>query len=276
MQINEFIPGVVLLAAAFCGWHLIRFVRSRSKLLKVVGRVSGGGILSLSFCLLLLYGCAMSQKYRSAPNFAPDRKHMAQVTELDFGPGPFNTTVELRSRWQVFPKIVLASHRAPENVETNWLSNSDLLIRYAAGYPSDPDYPVPCEQQFKSVKITCEPVAGYTLHPGPTALRGQQLRAAIDQRYKEMSAAHTGKGSAVQITDVLLKYISEGMSYVQALQTLMAAGFILNRQSPNLDVGQYSVQSTCQVDVNVVLHWHGPTDSGVVQKIKGWIDVTCP
>jgi len=30
MQPNEFIPGFLLLAAAYCGWKLIRFVRSRS------------------------------------------------------------------------------------------------------------------------------------------------------------------------------------------------------------------------------------------------------
>jgi hypothetical protein len=276
MQINEFIPGVVLLAAVFCGWHLIRFVRSRSKVLKVAGRVSGGGILAVSFCLLLLYGCAMSQKYRSAPSFAPDRKHMTQVTELDFGPGPFNTAVELRSRWQVFPKIVFASSNAPNDVEPNWLSDSDLVIRYAAGYPSDPDYLVPCEQQFKSVKITCEPVAGYALHPSPTALRGQQLRAAIDQRYREMSDAHIRNGNAIQIIDILLRYIPEGTSYVQGLQTLMAAGFVFNRESPDQAVGQYSVASTCRADVNVVLHWHGPTNSGVLQKVNGWMDVACP
>jgi hypothetical protein len=276
MQPNEFIIAFVLLAAAFCGWGLIRFVRSRSKVLKVAGRVSGGGILAMSFCLLLLYGCAMSKKYRSAPSFAPDRKHMAQVTELDFGPGPFNTDVQLRSRWQVFPKTVFASHNAPQDVEANWLNDSDLVIRYAAGYPNEPDYPAPCEQQFKSVKITCEPVPGYTLHPGPTSLGGQQLRAAIDQRYRELSDAHTRTGNALQITEVLQRYISEGTSYVQALQTLMAAGFLVNRHSPDEDVGQYSIRSTCRADVNVVLHWHGPIDSGVVQKVNGWIDVTCP
>ena len=276
MQPNEFITGFVLLAAAFCGWGLIRFVRSRSKVLKVAGRVSGGGILAMSFYLLLLYGCAMSAKYRSAPSFAPNRKHIAQVTELDWGPGPFNTEVELRSRWQVFPKTVFASHGDPEDVELNWRSDSDLVIRYPAGYPNDPNYPAPCEQQFKSVKIICEPVPGYALHPGPTMLSGQQLRAAIDQRYRELSDAHSRKGNAIQITDILLMYVSPGTSDVQALQTLMAAGFLVNRNSPDQDVGQYSVQSTCRADVNVVLNWHGPAGSGIVQKVNGWIDVTCP
>jgi hypothetical protein len=137
MQPNEFIPGFVLLAIAFCGWSLIRFVRSCSKMFKIAGRLSGGGILAMSFCLLLIYGCTMSIKYRSAPNFAPDHKHIAQVTELDFGPGPFNTDVQLRSRWQIFPKTVFFSHGCPEDIETNWRDGSNLVIRYAAGYPSD-------------------------------------------------------------------------------------------------------------------------------------------
>jgi hypothetical protein len=201
---------------------------------------------------------------------------MAQITELDFGPGTFNTEVELRSRWQVFPKTVFASHNAPGDIEAKWLSNSELILRYAAGYPNDPDYPVPCEPQFKSVKIVCESVAGYTLHPTPTSSRGQQLRVAIDQRYREISDAHTIRGNAVQITDILLRYISAGMSYLEALRTLMAAGFLVNRHSPGQDVAHYSPRSTCRADVNVVLYWDGPTDSGVVQKVNGWIDVTCP
>jgi hypothetical protein len=164
MQPNEFIIGFVLLGAAFCGWKLIRFVRSRSNVSKVAGRVSGAGILVISGCLLLLYGCGMAKKYRSAPSFSPDRKHMAQVTELDFGPGPFNTEVELRSRWQVFPEIVFDSHYDPTEIEAKWPSNSELVIRYASGYASDHDYPLLCMRQFKTVKITCEPVEGYTLH----------------------------------------------------------------------------------------------------------------
>ncbi len=276
MQPNEFVPFFVVLTAGFCGWMFIRFLHSRSKLPENAGILLGTGILVMSGCLLLFYGSGMAKKYRSAPSFAPDRKHMAQIKELDFGPGPFNSEVELRSRWQVFPKSVFASHNAPEDIEAKWLSNSELIIRYAAGYPNDPDYPVPCDQQFKGVKIACEPVAGYTLHPTPTSLRGQQLRVAIDQRYKEMSDAHGIRGNTVQITDVLLRYISEGMSYLEALRTLMAAGFLVNRHSPDQDVGHYSLRSTCRADVNVVLHWDGPTDSGVVQKVNGWIDVTCP
>jgi hypothetical protein len=165
MQPNEFVPGLVLLAAAFCGWKLIRFVRPRSKVSKISGFVSGAGILVISGCLLLLYGCGMAKKYRSALAFSPDRKHMAQVTELDFGPGPFNTKVELRSRWQLFPETVFDSHGDPREIEAKWPSNSELVIRYASGHASDRDYPLLCMPQFKTVKITCEPVEGYSLHP---------------------------------------------------------------------------------------------------------------
>ena len=164
MQPNEFIPGFVLLAAAFSGWKLTRFVRSRSKVSKVGGYVSGASILAISGCLLLLYGCGLAKKYRSSVSFSPDRKHKAQVTELDFGPGPFYTQVELRSRWQVFPETVFESHGDPMEIEARWPSNSELVIRYASGYASDRDYPLLCMPQFKNVKITCEPVEGYTLH----------------------------------------------------------------------------------------------------------------
>jgi hypothetical protein len=84
------------------------------------------------------------------------------------------------------------------------------------------------------------------------------------------------RGNSVKITDVVVKYIPEGGPYLEALQTLMAAGFLFSRRSPNEDVGQYSVRSTCRADVNVVLDWHGPLESGVLQKVNGWIDVTCP
>lgn len=278
MQPNEFILPVIVLAAMFCGWRLIRFVRSRSTAAKVAGCVSGVGIIALSGCVLLLYGFAMVKKYRSVLSVSPNGKYIAQVTELDFGPGPFDTQVEIRSRWQASPDIVLAGHGAPSDIELTWRGNSELAIRYPSGYASDvnPAYPVPCERQFKAVKITCEPATGYMLHPNATATRAQQLRAAIDQRYKELSGAHAIGGNPVQITDVLPKYISEGESYLEALQTVMAAGFSVNRQSPGQDVGQYSIRSTCRGDVNVVLYWHGPTDSSVVQKVDGWIDVTCP
>jgi hypothetical protein len=276
MQPNEFVPFFVLLAAIFGGWKLIRLVRSRSKFSRIAGYFCSVLIFAASGFLLFLYGCGLAKRYRSVPRFSPDNGYMAQITELDLGPGPFNTEVELRSRRQVFPKTVFASHNAPEDIEAKWMSNSELIIRYAAGYPSDPDYPVPCGGQFQGVKIACERVAGYTLHPTPTSSRGQQLRVAIDQRYREISDAHAVRGNAVQITDVLLNYISAGMSYVEALRTLMAAGFLVNRHSPGQDVGHYSLRSTCRIDVNVVLHWDGPTDSGVVQKVNGWIDVTCP
>jgi hypothetical protein len=210
MQPNEFIPFFALLAAAFGGWKLIRFVMSRSKVYRIMGYSCGVLIFVGSVFLLLLYSLGLAKRYRSVPSFSPERLHKAQITELDFGPGPFNTEVQLRSRGHVFPKTVFTSHNAPEDVETKWLSNSELVIRYAAGYANEPDYSVPCEHQFGSVKIACEPATGYTLHPTATSLRGQQLRAAIDQRYKELSDAHAIKGNAVQITDVLLRYISEG------------------------------------------------------------------
>lgn len=276
MQPNEFVPFFVLLAAVFGGWKLIRFVRFRSKFSRIAGYFCSVLIFVASGFLVFLYGCGLAKRYRSVPCFSPDSGYMAQITELDFGPGPFNTEVELRSRWQVFPKTVFASHNAPQDIEAKWLSNSEFIIRYAAGYPSDPDYAVPCEQEFKSVKIACEPVTGYTLHPTLTSLRGQQLRAAIDRRYREMSDSHSITGNAVQITDVLLKYIPEGTSYLEALRTLMAAGFLVNRHSPHQDVGEYSLRSTCQTDVSVALYWDGPTDSGVVQNVNGRIHVTCP
>src|ERR1700730_4834952 len=236
MQPNDFVPFFVLVDAVFGGWKLIRFVRSRSKFSRIAGYFCGVLIFVASGFLLFLYGCGFAKRDRGVPFFSPDSGYLAEITELDFGPGPFKTQVELRSRWQVFPKTVFASHNAPEDIEAKWLSNSQFLIRYAAGYPNDPDYPVPCEQQFKSVNIACEPVTGYTLHPTPTSLRGQQLRAAIDQRYREMSDAHTIKGNTVQITDVFARYISEGTSYLEALRTLMAAGFLVNRHSPHQDV----------------------------------------
>jgi len=164
VQPDEFIPGFMLLAAAFCGWKLTRFVRSRFKVSENAGFLFGTGILVITGCLLLLYGFGMAKKYRSAPSFAPDRKHVAQITELDFGPGPFNTSVELRSRWQLFPKTVFDSHGDPREIAAMWRSNSELVIRYASGYASDRNYPLLCMHEFKTVKITCEAVEGYTLH----------------------------------------------------------------------------------------------------------------
>ena len=170
---------------------------------------------------------------------------------------------------------MFSSEGDPREVETRWPSDSELVIRYAAGYPSDPDYPIACEQYFDRVKIICEPVAGYTLHPDPTSLRGQQLRAAIDQSYRELPGAQETMGNGVQITEVVQRYIPQGTPYLEALRTLMAAGFIVNRRSPNQDVGQYSVRSACRTNVNVMLNWHGPPDSDIVQQVNGWIDVTC-
>jgi hypothetical protein len=162
---NEFIPGFVLLAAAFCGWTLIRFLRSRSKLSENATFLLGTGILVISSCLFLFYGCGMAKEYRSALSFAPDRKHAAQITELDFGPGPFNTSVELRSRCQLFAETVFQSHGDPREIEAMWPNNTELVIRYASGHASDRDYPLLCMHEFKTVKITCEAVEGDTLHP---------------------------------------------------------------------------------------------------------------
>jgi hypothetical protein len=126
-----------------------------------------------------------------------------QVISRAIGPGPPYTAVQVRSRWQIWPKAVLASEGAPEEIETRWLTDSELVIRYAAGYPSDPNFPIPCDPHFETVKITCEPIAGYTLHPDPTSSRGQQLRAAIDRSYRELSRTKATAGNAVQITGVV-------------------------------------------------------------------------
>jgi|SRR5215472_2415329 len=166
MQPNEFIPGFVLLATLYGGWRLIRFARSRSKPSKIAGYIFGAGILALSGCLVLLYGCAIAYRYRSAPSYSPDGKHIAQITELDSGAmDRFHTTVEVRSRWQIYPETVFASNGAPREVEAKWLSNSELVIRYASGFPPNRDHPLLCSQQYKQLRITCEPVDGYSLRP---------------------------------------------------------------------------------------------------------------
>ena len=277
MQPNEFIPLFALLAAVICGWKLIPASRSsRSRFTKGAGYAFGVGVMVISGSLLLLYGCRLAITQRFTPSVSPDHKHIAQVISRGIGPGPPYTAVQVRSRWQIWPKAVLASEGAPEEIETRWPTDSELVIRYAAGYPSDPNFPIPCDQHFKTVKITCEPVAGYTLHPDRTSSRGQQLRAAIDQSYRELSGTKATAGNAVQITEVVRRYISPGTQYLEALRTLMAAGFMVNRRSPNQDVGQYSMRSACRADVNVALNWDGPSDSGVVQQVNGWIDVSCP
>ena len=114
MQPNEFIPALVLLAAAFCGWKLLRFVRLRSTVIKVAGSVSSIGILLITGCLLLLYGCGMVLEYRSSPTFSPDGKYRAQIKELDFGAmDTLHLRVEVRSRWHLFPETVFSSGGTP-------------------------------------------------------------------------------------------------------------------------------------------------------------------
>jgi len=144
--------------------------------------------------------------------------------------------------------------------------------------------------QFKTIKITYEPVVGYTLHPDLTASRGQQLRAAIDTRYRELSDAHTIRGNGVQITDVVLKYISPETPYREALAILMAGGFLVSRAEPNqklsspnplgrpdvATIENYSASSLCRVGVNVELYPHRPDDYTSIGKINAWIAVTCP
>jgi hypothetical protein len=224
-----------------------------------------------------MYGCAARLTYRFAPTSSPNGKYTARVTELNGGAmDSFHTSVEVRSHWQIYPDEVFSSKGDPREVELRWATNSELVIRYASGFPSDPYDPASCEQQFKKVKITCEPIAGYALHPTPASLRGLQLRTAIDQQYGELSEERSSSENTIQITNVLQTYISEGTPYLEGLRTLMAAGFLVNRQSPNQDVAKYSLRSTCRADVNAVLYWHGPAESGAVQNIKGWVDVTCP
>jgi hypothetical protein len=276
MPINAIITAFVLLSIAIAGWRLFRSAKTWSSYQKL-GRICGAFTLIVALPLLAMYGCAARLTYRFAPTSSPDGNYTGRVTELNAGAmDSFHTSVEVRSRWQIYPDEVFSSTGDPREVEPKWATNSELVIRYASGFPSDPDYPTSCEQQFKTVKITCEPVAGYALHPTLTSLRGLQLRTAIDQQYRELSEAHAFSGNAIQITDVLQTYISEGTSYLEALRTLMAAGFLVNRQSPNQDVGQYSVRATCRADVNAVLYRHGPVDSGAVQEVNGWIVVTCP
>jgi len=166
MQPNEFILGFVLLALVYGGWRLVRFARSRSKLSQIAGTLSGSIIVVLSGCLLLLYGCGMVLKYRSVPSYSPNGKYMAQVTELDFGAvDMFHTTVELYSRWHFFPKAVFTSYGDPREVEVRWLSDSQVVIRYASGFRPNQAFPSRCAQHFKTVNITCEPVEGYRIHP---------------------------------------------------------------------------------------------------------------
>ena len=91
---------------------------------------------------------------------------MAQITELNFGAmDRFHTAVQVRSRWQIYPETVFASNGAPSEVEVKWPSDSELVIRYAPGVPPNRYDPLWCAQQYKRLRITCEPVDGYSLHP---------------------------------------------------------------------------------------------------------------
>jgi hypothetical protein len=228
----------------------------------------------------------MALEYRSAPTFSPDGKYRAQIKELDFGPmDTLHTKVEVRSRWHLFPETVFTSHGVPQEIETKWPSASELVIRYASGYPSDRGDAVLCQSQFKALRIACEPVAGYTIHPDSTASRGQQLRAAIDQRYRGVSDAHAITGDGVQITDIVLKYIPVGTPFRDAEAILMAAGFIVSRHAPKQNppsprdvatIFNYGAWSNCRVGVKVELYPRGPSDHSTVGNIAAWITGTCP
>jgi hypothetical protein len=277
MQPDDFVSLFILLAFAICGLRLIRGSGSSgSGFAKGTRRAIGAGAVVTSGFLLVLYGCRLGITHRSAPSVSPRQKYIAQVISREIGPGPAYTAVQVRSHWQIWPKTVLASEDLPEEIETSWPTDSELVIRYAAGYPNDPHHAARCEQHFEKVKVTCEPVAGYMLRPDPISLRGEQLRAAIDQSYGELSGTQAIAGGRVQIAAVVRRYILPGAQYLEALRTLMAAGFVVNRRSASQDVGHYSVRSGCRADVNVVLGWDGPPDSGVVRQIDGWIDVSCP
>jgi hypothetical protein len=65
----------------------------------------------------------------------------------------FHTTVEVRSRWQISPETVFASNGNPREVEAKWPSNSELVIRYASGFPPNRDHysiPLSCLERSSS------------------------------------------------------------------------------------------------------------------------------
>jgi hypothetical protein len=118
------------------------------------------------------------------------------------------------------------------------------------------------------------------------SLRGKQLRAAIDQYYKE----HGVRNAGVQITDLVVKYIPVGTSFDQAEVILTAGGFTVGPRVPHQNlppsdpskftvvarIDHYGPWSICGTDVDVYLQPRVPNDYSTVQKITAWIARTCP
>jgi hypothetical protein len=125
--------------------------------------------------------------------------------------------------------------------------------------------------------------------PGP-AFVGKQLRAAIDRSYEERRAAHKTRGPGIEITDVVAKYISSGMSFTDAEAILREAGFTvlpqrINRNLPEKNPLRYAVTATidqylpsyvCRTSADVELYPRSPDDYSAVQNISAWIAWTCP
>jgi len=127
-------------------------------------------------------------------------------------------------------------------------------------------------------------------------VRGRQLRVALDQKYKKMSAAHALKMQPKEdendMTTVVLKYIPLGTSFDDAEQILRSAGFeVLPRPDLNpirytdkkMDAMRFDVIARIVLDVNlsslnttlvVLLEPQSPRNYTKVSKIYAHASIT--
>src|SRR5579862_4222799 len=138
------------------GILLVRAARGRPMLIRWSGRISGfllttSGTLA---CLLLLSERACTERLPSV--VSPDSTHLAMVSSVNGGATEsWHTSVEVRSSWRPFSRMVFSSQDAPGDVHLNWLSNSHLLI-VTPGNPQEPVDPEYSCSSALNVDVTCK------------------------------------------------------------------------------------------------------------------------
>jgi hypothetical protein len=154
MEPNELIPFLALGLIGFGGWMLIRAVRGRHWTLKVFGRTLGILFLFASTGLLVIYSCSEANDhrflYRSGSVVSPDGKYSVKVIQR--GREDYGTTVEIRSRWHIYPQVVFSSDDDPHLVSVQWSGAKRLIVNVP---DLTGDWRRDCANSTRDVAVSC-------------------------------------------------------------------------------------------------------------------------
>jgi hypothetical protein len=138
------------------GIYMFRRTRSSRYMIKVPTQFLSALTVVASGLLLCMFGCASAFNVttHSIPIYSPDHSRALRITDVDSGALGGYTFITLYSYHGLVGRTIFAGDwRATEPRAVQWITNSQVAVRYDASYI----HPPRCNWA-SGVSISCEPV----------------------------------------------------------------------------------------------------------------------